>query len=113
MAHKKGAGSTKNGRDSESKRLGVKIFGGQEARNGNIIIRQKGTRFHPGDGVRLGKDFTIYAVMDGLVEFTRKRGDKTFVSVIDPEYKKMSMDDYLAKIAAQSPITPAPANVEE
>lgn len=80
MAHKKGEGSVKNGRDSHSKRLGVKIFGGQPAINGNIIIRQKGTKFHPGIGVDMGKDFTIYAVTDGLVEFKKTR-TKTFVSV--------------------------------
>lgn len=80
MAHKKGEGSVKNGRDSHSKRLGVKIFGGQPAINGNIIIRQKGTAYHPGENVGLGKDFTIYATTDGIVEF-RKTRTKTFVSV--------------------------------
>lgn len=80
MAHKKGEGSVKNGRDSQSKRLGVKIFGGQPAINGNIIIRQRGTKFHPGAGVDMGKDFTIFAVTDGIVEFRKTRA-KTFVSV--------------------------------
>lgn len=80
MAHKKGEGSVKNGRDSHSKRLGVKIFGGQPAINGNIIVRQRGTSFHPGDNVGMGKDFTLYATTDGLVEF-RKTRTKTFVSV--------------------------------
>lgn len=80
MAHKKGEGSVKNGRDSRSKRLGVKIFGGQPAINGNIIVRQRGTAFHPGNNVGLGKDFTIYATADGIVEF-RKTRTKTFVSV--------------------------------
>ena len=81
MAHKKGEGSVKNGRDSQSKRLGVKIFGGQAATAGNIIIRQRGTVYHPGKNVGLGKDFTIFATTDGVVEFRRTRGDKTFVSV--------------------------------
>ena len=82
MAHKKGAGSTRNGRDSHSKRLGVKLFGGQTAAAGNIIIRQRGTKFHPGAGVDIGKDHTIFAVTDGLVEFRRKKDDKVFVSVV-------------------------------
>ena len=80
MAHKKGEGSVRNGRDSHSKRLGVKIFGGQPAINGNIIVRQRGTVYHPGDNVGLGKDFTIYAVADGIVEF-RKTRKKTLISV--------------------------------
>lgn len=80
MAHKKGEGSVKNGRDSQSKRLGVKIFGGQPAINGNIIIRQRGTKFHPGSGVGMGKDFTIFSTVDGIVEFKKTR-TKTFVSV--------------------------------
>jgi large subunit ribosomal protein L27 len=80
MAHKKGEGSVKNGRDSHSKRLGVKIFGGQPAINGNIIVRQRGTVYHPGEGVGLGKDFTIFATRDGIVEF-RKTRTKTLISV--------------------------------
>ena len=81
MAHKKGEGSVKNGRDSQSKRLGVKIFGGQPAIAGNIIIRQRGTVYHPGKNVGLGRDFTIFALTDGLVEFKKTKGDKTIVSV--------------------------------
>lgn len=80
MAHKKGEGSVKNGRDSHSKRLGVKIFGGQPAISGNIIVRQRGTVYHPGQNVGLGKDFTIYALTDGIVEF-RKTRNKTLISV--------------------------------
>jgi len=80
MAHKKGEGSVRNGRDSESKRLGVKIFGGQPAVSGNIILRQRGTVYHPGTNVGLGRDFTIYALSDGIVEF-RKTRSKTLVSV--------------------------------
>ena len=80
MAHKKGEGSVRNGRDSHSKRLGVKIFGGQPAISGNIILRQRGTEYHPGNNVGLGKDFTIFALTDGIVEF-RKTRNKTSVSV--------------------------------
>jgi large subunit ribosomal protein L27 len=81
MAHKKGEGSVKNGRDSQSKRLGVKIFGGQAAISGNIIVRQRGTVYHPGKNVGVGKDFTLFALNDGVVEFRRGRNDRTFVSV--------------------------------
>jgi len=83
MAHKKGEGSVRNGRDSTSKRLGVKIFGGQPAISGNIILRQRGTVYHPGTNVGLGKDFTIFALTDGVVEF-RKTRNKTLVSVKVP-----------------------------
>jgi large subunit ribosomal protein L27 len=82
MAHKKGEGSVKNGRDSQSKRLGVKIYGGQPAIAGNIVIRQRGTQYHPGKNVGVGKDFTIFALVDGMVEFKKGRLDRTFVSVI-------------------------------
>ena len=81
MAHKKGEGSVKNGRDSQSKRLGVKIYGGQPAIAGNIIVRQRGTVYHPGKNVGLGKDFTIFALTDGIVEFKKGRGDKSYISV--------------------------------
>jgi large subunit ribosomal protein L27 len=81
MAHKKGEGSVKNGRDSQSKRLGVKIFGGQPAISGNIIIRQRGTTFHPGKNVGVGRDFTLFALVDGIVEFKKRKGDKTFVNI--------------------------------
>ncbi len=80
MAHKKGLGSSRNGRDSESKRLGVKIFAGQEVKSGMIIVRQRGTRFRPGDGVGLGRDHTIFATRAGVVEF-RRSGEKRFISV--------------------------------
>ncbi|GCD77028.1 50S ribosomal protein L27 [Thermaurantimonas aggregans] len=82
MAHKKGVGSSKNGRESESKRLGVKIFGGQAAIAGNIIVRQRGTRHHPGKNVGMGKDHTLYALVDGIVEFKKKKDNKSYVSVI-------------------------------
>jgi large subunit ribosomal protein L27 len=81
MAHKKGAGSSRNGRDSESKRLGVKLFGGQVAKAGSIIVRQRGTKHNPGLNVGLGKDHTLFALTDGEVEFKRKRDNKTYVSV--------------------------------
>jgi large subunit ribosomal protein L27 len=82
MAHKKGAGSSDNGRDSNSNRLGVKLFGGQSAIAGNIIIRQRGTKFHPGNGVGLGKDHTIFALKDGVVEFKKGFKDRTFVHIV-------------------------------
>ncbi|OLY92263.1 LSU ribosomal protein L27P [Cnuella takakiae] len=81
MAHKKGEGSVKNGRDSQSKRLGVKIFGGQPAVNGNILVRQRGTVYHPGKNVGVGKDWTLFALTDGTVEFRKGRNDRTYVSV--------------------------------
>ena len=81
MAHKKGEGSVKNGRDSNSKRLGVKIYGGQPAIAGNIIIRQRGTVYHPGTNVGVGKDYTLFALTDGVVEFKKGRQNRTFVSV--------------------------------
>ncbi|HUX84444.1 MAG TPA: 50S ribosomal protein L27 [Chitinophagaceae bacterium] len=81
MAHKKGEGSVKNGRDSQSKRLGVKIFGGQAAVAGNVILKQRGTEYHPGKNVGLGRDFTIFALTDGVVEFSKGRKDRTFVSI--------------------------------
>jgi large subunit ribosomal protein L27 len=82
MAHKKGVGSSKNGRESESKRLGVKIFGGQAAKAGNILVRQRGTAHHPGANVGLGKDHTLFALIDGTVAFQKKRDNKSFVSVL-------------------------------
>jgi len=81
MAHKKGAGSSRNGRDSESKRLGVKLFGGQTAKAGNIIVRQRGTRHNAGLNVGIGKDHTLFALIDGKVEFSKKKENKVFVSV--------------------------------
>ena len=82
MAHKKGAGSSKNGRESQSKRLGVKIYGGQAAVAGNILIRQRGTSHHPGANVGIGRDHTLFALIDGTVEFRKKRNDKSYVSVL-------------------------------
>ncbi|MDN4754737.1 50S ribosomal protein L27 [Porphyromonadaceae bacterium W3.11] len=81
MAHKKGVGSSKNGRESESKRLGVKKFGGSAVKAGNIIVRQRGTKHHPGENVGMGKDHTLYALVDGVVVFKTTRGDRSYVSV--------------------------------
>ncbi len=81
MAHKKGVGSSKNGRESESKRLGVKIFGGQFAKAGNIIVRQRGTVHHPGTNVGIGKDHTLFALVDGTVVFRKKNDNKSFISI--------------------------------
>lgn len=81
MAHKKGVGSSKNGRESESKRLGVKLFGGQFAKAGNIIVRQRGTIHNPGANVGMGRDHTLFALIDGKVVFTRKQGKRSFVSI--------------------------------
>ncbi len=82
MAHKKGVGSSKNGRESESKRLGVKIYGGQAAIAGNIIVRQRGMEHHPAENVYAGKDFTLHAQVDGTVKFTKKKNNKSYVSIV-------------------------------
>jgi large subunit ribosomal protein L27 len=87
MAHKKGVGSSRNGRESESKRLGVKLYGGQFAIAGNIIVRQRGTKHYPGKNVKKGKDDTLYAISDGIVTFTKKRNDRSYVSVEPAEAK--------------------------
>ncbi len=81
MAHKKGAGSSRNGRESESKRLGVKLYGGQIVSAGNILVRQRGTVHHPGSNVGMGKDHTLFAMTDGMVKFTKKRDNKSYVSI--------------------------------
>ncbi len=81
MAHKKGVGSSKNGRESHSKRLGVKLFGGQAAKAGNIIVRQRGTVHNPGENVGMGKDHTLFALIDGTVTFRKKANNKSFVSI--------------------------------
>ncbi len=82
MAHKKGAGSSKNGRESHSKRLGVKIYGGQTAKAGNILVRQRGTQHHPDENVGMGKDHTLFALVEGVVTFSKKRNNKSYVSVL-------------------------------
>ncbi len=84
MAHKKGAGSSRNGRESESKRLGVKIYGGQFAKAGNILVRQRGTTHHPGENVGMGRDHSLYALSEGIVEFRKRRNNRSYVSVVPP-----------------------------
>jgi large subunit ribosomal protein L27 len=81
MAHKKGVGSSKNGRESESKRLGVKLFGGEFAKAGNIIVRQRGTAHHPGENVGIGKDHTLYALIDGIVVFRKTKNNRSYISI--------------------------------
>ncbi|MES2419637.1 MAG: 50S ribosomal protein L27 [Bacteroidota bacterium] len=95
MAHKKGAGSSRNGRESHSKRLGIKIFGGQEAIAGNIIVRQRGTKHHPDKGVGIGKDHTLFALVPGIVTFKKKQDNKSYVSVLP-----VTVEDAPAKAAA-------------
>ena len=85
MAHKKGQGSSRNGRDSNSQRLGVKRFGGEKVIAGNILVRQRGTKFHPGVNVKKGGDDTLFAVASGIVKFETKKGDRQFVNVVNAE----------------------------
>src|ERR1017187_2623273 len=123
MAHKKGAGSSRNGRDSESKRLGVKIYGGQAAIAGNIIVRQRGTKHHPGKGIGMGKDHTLYALVDGIVRFDKKRNDKSFVSMTPFQSAESAIAELTAAIPAkakapkkEAPVAEAPvseANIAE
>jgi large subunit ribosomal protein L27 len=82
MAHKKGQGSSRNGRDSPGQARGIKVFGGERVVSGNILVRQVGTKVHPGQGVGMGRDFTIYAVVEGIVQYTKRRNDRTYVSVV-------------------------------
>jgi len=105
MAHKKGVGSTDNGRDSNSKRLGVKLFGGQVAKAGNIIVRQRGTKFHPGTNVSMGKDHTLHAKVDGTVVFQKRRLDRTFVNIL-PSLEEVK--ETVTKKAAPAKATPPP-----
>lgn len=106
MAHKKGAGSSRNGRKSESKRLGVKRFGGELVIPGNIIVRQRGTRFHPGLNVDMGKDYTIFATIEGYVDFQVRRDGRKYISVLTQKPAPKA-----ARVAASSPTaTPVAAN---
>jgi len=102
MAHKKGVGSSKNGRESESKRLGVKIFGGQSARSGNIIVRQRGTSHHPGENVGIGKDHTLFALVDGVVMFRKGVKDRSFVSVMPRDPHATSASQIASRTTASS-----------
>ncbi len=108
MAHKKGVGSTDNGRDSNSKRLGVKLFGGEFAIAGNIIVRQRGTKFHPGENVYMGRDHTLHARVDGFVDFRRKKNDRTYVNIL-PSMDQV--EETVAKVKAKKaePKAAAPA----
>ncbi len=109
MAHKKGVGSSKNGRDSHSKRLGVKIYGGQAVIPGNIIIRQRGTKYHPADGVGMGRDHTLYALVEGVVTFSKGRLDRTFVSVLGGQATQVSPAPKPAKAVKEKPVSaPSP-----
>jgi large subunit ribosomal protein L27 len=95
MAHKKGAGSSNNGRESQSKRLGIKIFGGQAAIAGNIIVRQRGTKHHPEKNVGIGKDHTLFALVDGKVAFRKKADNKSYVSVVPFDFSAPVVEDKL------------------
>jgi large subunit ribosomal protein L27 len=106
MAHKKGLGSSRNGRDSNAQRLGVKVFAGQTVTGGEIIVRQRGTRFHPGNGVGIGKDDTIYARAAGIVEFTRGRRGRV-ISVLPAEAAAAAAPEAAAPAAAQAEAAPA------
>src|SRR5690606_20660918 len=117
MAHKKGAGSSRNGRESHSKRLGIKIFGGQEAIAGNILVRQRGTKHHPDKGVGIGKDHTLFALVDGTVIFKKKQDNKSYVSILPAAVvaevveKKAPAKQAAAPVAAatEAPAKKAPA----
>ncbi|WP_285008956.1 50S ribosomal protein L27 [Pedobacter faecalis] len=109
MAHKKGAGSSKNGRESHSKRLGIKVFGGQEAIAGNILVRQRGTKHHPDKGVGIGKDHTLFALVDGTVVFKKKKDNKSYVSVLPTAVVK----EVVEKIAPAKKAAKAAAPVAE
>lgn len=119
MAHKKGAGSSKNGRESHSKRLGIKIFGGQLAIAGNILVRQRGTKHHPDKNVGLGKDHTLFALIDGTVVFRKKQDNKSYVSVLpisDAEIEEalakkpaVKKEEEAKEVVAEAPVKKAPA----
>jgi len=108
MAHKKGVGSTDNGRDSNSKRLGVKLFGGQHAIPGNIIVRQRGTKYHPGVNVGMGRDHTLHALIEGTVTYKKRRNNRTYVSIV-PEGGVLTAVKKAAPKKAAKKAVPAPA----
>ena len=110
MAHKKGVGSTDNGRDSKSKRLGVKLFGGQAAVAGNVLVRQRGTKYHPGENVYMGKDFTLHARVDGTVVFSKRKKNRTFVSILPEETVETVAKE--APVKAKAAPAPQPKAVE-
>ncbi len=111
MAHKKGAGSSRNGRESHSKRLGIKIFGGQEAIAGNILVRQRGTKHHPDKGVGIGKDHTLFALVDGTVIFKKKQDNKSYVSVLPTSVVKEVVETVAPAVKAEKAAEPV-AEVE-
>ena len=106
MAHKKGVGSSKNGRESESKRLGVKLFGGEFAKAGNIIVRQRGTSHHPGENVGIGKDHTIYALIDGTVVFRKSKNNRSFISIKALPAEPATIQGEAVEIAVESLVAP-------
>ena len=113
MAHKKGAGSSRNGRESHSKRLGIKIFGGQEAIAGNIIVRQRGTKHHPDKGVGIGKDHTLFALVPGIVTFKKKQDNKSYVSVLPVTVEDAAPAAAPKKVAAKAKAAPKAVATEE
>lgn len=113
MAHKKGAGSSRNGRESHSKRLGIKIFGGQSAIAGNIIVRQRGTQHHPEKNVGLGKDHTLFALVDGTVIFRKRADNKSYVSVLPAEVQVAAPKKAAAPVVAEVVETAAPVAAEK
>jgi large subunit ribosomal protein L27 len=114
MAHKKGVGSSKNGRESESKRLGVKIYGGQFAKAGNILVRQRGTQHYPGENVGIGKDHTLFALIDGTVMFQKKRKNRSYISVEPVVDVDVAVAETMAPVAEEKPTAKAePAKAEK
>jgi large subunit ribosomal protein L27 len=115
MAHKKGVGSSKNGRESESKRLGVKLFGGEVAKAGNIILRQRGTVHHPGENVGIGKDHTIYALIDGVVIFRKGKNNRSYISIqrLATEPGKIQENDAVKTVEAKPVAAEVTAEVEK
>ena len=113
MAHKKGVGSSDNGRDSKSKRLGVKLFGGQLALAGNIIIRQRGTKFHAGENVYIGRDHTLHAGVDGIIEFTVGRKNRTFVHILPMVDERVDLSAQLDEIKAATKKPAAKADLSK
>lgn len=109
MAHKKGVGSTDNGRDSKSKRLGVKLYGGQKAAAGNIIVRQRGTQYHPGENVYMGRDHTLHAYVDGIVQFKRTINDRCYVNIVPFQEVAETIAPSVATKTAKKAAAPAPA----
>jgi len=112
MAHKKGAGSSRNGRESHSKRLGIKIFGGQNAIAGNILVRQRGTKHHPDKGVGIGKDHTLFALVDGTVVFRKKQDNKSYVSVLPASVVKEVVEKAAPAVKAEKAEAPVAETAE-